>query len=93
MRIGIPREIKNNEFRVGLIPASVAELTAAGHELFIEADAGIGIGLNNQSYIDAGATIITTAAEIFAQAEMIMKVKEPQPEEILMLREAQLLFT
>jgi len=93
MRIGIPREIKNNEFRVGLIPASVAELTAAGHELFIEANAGIGIGLNNQSYIDAGAAIITTAAEIFAQAEMIMKVKEPQPEEILMLREGQLLFT
>lgn len=93
MRIGIPREIKNNEFRVGLIPASVAEITTAGHELFIEADAGLGIGVNDQSYIDAGATILSTAAEIFAQTEMIVKVKEPQPEEILMLRKGQLLFT
>ena len=93
MRIGIPKEIKNNEFRVGLIPASVAELTAAGHELLVETGAGNGIGLGDQSYIDAGATIITTAAEIFAQAEMIVKVKEPQPEEIQMLREGQLLFT
>ena len=93
MRIGVPKEIKNNEFRVGLIPASVAELTAAGHELLIEAGAGLGIGLDNQSYIDAGAAIIPTAAEIFAQAEMIVKVKEPQSEEIQMLREGQLLFT
>ncbi len=93
MRIGIPKEVKNNEFRVGLIPAAVAELTRTGHELLIETGAGLGIGLGDQSYIDAGATIIPTAAEIFARAEMIVKVKEPHPEEILMLREGQLLFT
>lgn len=93
MRIGIPREIKNNEFRVGLIPGSVAELSAAGHELLVETGAGLGVGLNDQSYIAAGATIIPTAAELFAQAEMIVKVKEPQLQECQMLREGQLLFT
>lgn len=92
MRIGIPKEIKNNEFRVGLIPASVAELTAAGHQLFVEAGAGRGIGLTDQNFIDAGATI-TTVTELFAQSELIIKVKEPQPEEIQQLRKGQILFT
>ncbi|MDH3354375.1 MAG: alanine dehydrogenase, partial [Chromatiales bacterium] len=72
MRIGIPKEIKNNEFRVGLIPASVAELTIAGHEVFVEKGAGIGIGSSDESYTQVGATIIDGAAEIFERAEMIV---------------------
>ncbi|MCW8887689.1 MAG: alanine dehydrogenase, partial [Gammaproteobacteria bacterium] len=75
MRIGVPKEIKNNEFRVGLIPTAVAELTAAGHELFIETGAGTGIGLDDQSYIDAGASILATAKALFEHSEMIVKVK------------------
>ncbi len=93
MKIGVPREIKNNEYRVGLIPASVAELTARGHQLLIETDAGAGIGYSDQDYRDAGAQIVATAESVFAQAEMIIKVKEPQPVECALLRREQVLFT
>jgi alanine dehydrogenase len=93
MRIGVPKEIKNHEYRVGLVPASVRELTAAGHQVVVETNAGLGIGYRDEDFTRAGATISATAAEIFASAEMIVKVKEPQPAECRQLRPGQLLFT
>lgn len=93
MRVGVPKEIKNHEYRVGLTPPSVAELVAAGHEVIVETKAGGGIDFEDQDYIDAGARIVATAAEVFDQAEMIVKVKEPQPQEVAMLRPHHLLFT
>ena len=93
MRIGVPKEIKNHEYRVGLTPPSVAELVAAGHEVVVETKAGSGIDFEDQDYIDAGARIVATAAEVFDQAEMIVKVKEPQPSEFSKLRKGQTLFT
>lgn len=93
MLIGTPKEIKNHEYRVGLTPASVQELVGQGHEVIIEANAGIGIGATDQDYENAGADILETAAEIFAKAEMIIKVKEPQPVECRMLRQGQILYT
>ena len=93
MRIGVPKEIKNHEYRVGLTPASVAELTAQGHEVVVEALAGTGIDFSDRDYMDAGARILPNAAELFVAAEMIVKVKEPQPSEIAMLRPHHTLFT
>ncbi len=93
MRVGVPKEIKNHEYRVGLTPASVAELVACGHEVFVETKAGTGIDFSDKSYEKVGATILPTAADVFEKAEMIVKVKEPQPVEIAMLRPHHLLFT
>ena len=93
MRIGVPKEIKNNEFRVGLTPASVAELVAAGHDLFVETRAGSGIDCPDSAYKKAGAEILPTAAEVFAASDMIVKVKEPQPVEIELLEPRHILFT
>ncbi|MFH7042564.1 alanine dehydrogenase [Paucibacter sp. JuS9] len=93
MRIGVPKEIKNHEYRVGLTPASVRELVANGHQLLVQAGAGAAIGLSDDEYKAAGAQIIGDAASVFAQAEMIVKVKEPQPQECAMLREGQILYT
>ena len=93
MIIGVPKEIKNHEYRVGMVPSSVRELTMHGHQVFIETNAGNGIGFTDQDYINAGASILDTAAEVFAKAEMIVKVKEPQAVERAMLRHAQILFT
>jgi len=93
MRIGVPREIKNSEFRVGMTPAAVRELTARGHQVLVEHDAGEAIGLHDALYLQAGAAIAPNAAEIFGEAELIVKVKEPQPGEIALLREGQTLFT
>lgn len=93
MLIGVPKEIKNHEYRVGLTPAGVRELTEHGHSVMIQASAGEGIGIADQLYVDAGAEIVADAPEIFDRAEMIIKVKEPQPNECKMLREGQLLFT
>lgn len=93
MLIGVPKEIKNHEYRVGLIPSSVRELVTHGHQVVVQHDAGAGIGFNDVAYEQAGATIVQTAAEIFQIAEMIIKVKEPQKEECKMLRENQILFT
>ncbi len=93
MRIGVPKEIKNHEYRVGLTPASVRELVQHGHEVMIETDAGHAIGLDDALYAAAGARITPTATDLFAWAEMIVKVKEPQPAECRMLREGQVLFT
>jgi alanine dehydrogenase len=93
MRIGVPKEIKVHEYRVGLVPAGVRELVAAGHSLQIERGAGEGAGFSDAAYLAAGAVIADTAAAIFAGAEMIVKVKEPQPVECAALRPGQLLFT
>lgn len=93
MLIGVPREIKNNEFRVGLTPTSVRELVAHGHQLLVETEAGVGIGKHDDDYLAAGATIAGTAQEIFESTDMIVKVKEPQSVERAMLREGQVLFT
>ncbi len=93
MLIGIPQEIKNHEYRVGMVPASVQELTSRGHKVVVETSAGNGIGFSDEDYREAGASIVDTAAEVFAQAEMIVKVKEPQAIERKMLRPGQLLFT
>ena len=93
MRIGVPREIKVHEYRVGLVPAGVRELVGAGHEVLIETGAGAGIGVEDAHYRAAGASIAPGAAEVFARCDMIVKVKEPQPAECAMLRRGQLLFT
>ena len=93
MLIGVPKEIKNHEYRVGLTPASAQELVKNGHTVVIESNAGAGIGFDNEDYIAAGASINADVAEIFATAEMIIKVKEPQPNECKMLREGQILYT
>jgi len=93
MRVGVPKEIKNHEYRVGLTPPSVAELAAAGHDVIIQAGAGDGIDFADADYVAAGARIVATAAEVFAGADMIVKVKEPQPVEIAMLEPRHLLFT
>jgi len=93
MRVGVPKEIKNHEYRVGLTPASVAELVAHGHEVFVETKAGTGIDFSDGSYEKVGATILPTAADVFAKSDMIVKVKEPQAQEIAMLEPRHLLFT
>ena len=93
MRIGVPKEIKAQEYRVGLTPASVRELTHRGHSLLVQTGAGNGIGMDDLAYRKAGGKIVSGAAEIFQKAEMIVKVKEPQPRECKMLRPGQILFT
>ncbi|MCC2976288.1 alanine dehydrogenase [Sphingomonas sp. PL-96] len=93
MRVGVPKEIKNHEYRVGLTPPSVAELTAAGHEVVVETGAGLGIDFTDADYVSAGARIVTDAAAVFAQSDMIVKVKEPQPSEIALLEPRHTLFT
>lgn len=93
MLIGVPKEIKNHEYRVGLIPSSVRELVANGHQVMVQHGAGIGIGIDDSAYEQVGATIVDTAAEIFQVADMIVKVKEPQHSECKMLRPGQVLFT
>jgi len=92
MRIGVPKEIKTREFRVGMVPPGVRELVDAGHEVWVQSQAGIGIGCDDATYAAAGARIVLTAAEIF-EADMVVKVKEPQPVECKMLRPNQVLFT
>ena len=93
MRIGVPAEIKNNEFRVGMIPSAVAELVHHGHAVSVQAGAGLGAGLTDAAYLAAGADIVADASAIFAAADMIVKVKEPLASERAMLRPGQILFT
>ncbi len=93
MIIGVPKEIKNHEYRVGLTPSSVHECVAHGHEVLVETNAGNGIGASDQDYQAVGATIINNTSDIFAKADMIVKVKEPQAVERAMLREGQILYT
>jgi alanine dehydrogenase len=93
VRIGIPKEIKTHEYRVGLVPAGVHELVLHGHEVVVEHDAALGIGFPDAAYVAAGATILPTAEALFETADLIVKVKEPQPEEIARLHQGQVLFT
>ncbi|MBD0415025.1 alanine dehydrogenase [Oryzicola mucosus] len=93
MRVGCPKEIKNHEYRVGLTPGSVREYVAHGHEVLVETGAGAGIGADDGAYAAAGARIAKTAADVFARSDMIVKVKEPQPNEWVQLREGQILYT
>jgi len=93
MRIGVPTEIKKQEFRVGLTPESVGELIRAGHQVSIQDEAGVGSGFSNQDYVDAGAEILPDADAVFADSELIVKVKEPQPEETARLTPKHILFT
>ena len=93
MRVGVPKEIKNLEFRVGMVPAGVAELVHDGHEVVVETNAGAGIGMTDADYEAAGAKVVSTAKEVFDAADMIVKVKEPQLSECEMLRSDQVLFT
>ncbi|HEX2793408.1 MAG TPA: alanine dehydrogenase [Croceicoccus sp.] len=93
MLVGVPKEIKKQEARVGLTPAAAREYIAHGHSVMVETGAGAGIGANDDAYIAVGAEIAASAADVFARAEMIVKVKEPQPQEWVQLREGQILFT
>ena len=93
MKIGVPKEIKTLEFRVGMTPAGVQEVVSDGHEVIVETNAGNGIGVTDADYRTAGATVVDTAKEVFDAAEMIVKVKEPQLNECEMLRPDQFLFT
>src|SRR3712207_3006107 len=93
MRVGLPKAIKAHEYRVGLTPASVAELVSAGHEVIVQTQAGTGIDFSDDAYLQAGARIAPDAASTFAQADMIVKVKEPQASEIALLEPRHLLFT
>jgi alanine dehydrogenase len=93
MLVGTPREIKDNEYRVGLTPSAVRELAAHGHKVLVQSGAGATIDLSDEVYVAAGAEIVPDAAAVFARAELVVKVKEPQPSEIAMLREGQVLFT
>jgi alanine dehydrogenase len=93
MHIGVPREIKIHEYRVGLVPAGVRELVAAGHKVTVQSGAGAGIGVDDGQYAAVGASIAPSAAEVFARAELIVKVKEPQPAEVQLLKAGQVLFT
>ena len=93
MRIGVPREVKTHEYRVGLIPASVRELLHRGHQVVVETGAGAGIGFADSAYEAAGAGVLSDAAAVWAAAELVVKVKEPQPHETPLLRPGQVLFT
>lgn len=93
MKIGIPKEVKNNEFRVGLTPQNVAQLTHIGHEVFVETKAGQGSGYSDEQYIKAGAVVLKKPVEVFSMAEMIVKVKEPQPSEYKLIQKDQVVFT
>ncbi len=93
MIVGVPKEIKNHEYRVGLTPSSVRELSSRGHQVLVQKNAGTEIGLSDQQYVAAGAELVESASEIFSRAEMIVKVKEPQPVECAMLRPGQILYT
>ena len=93
MIVGVPKEIKNNEYRVALFPSGVMALVERGHQVDIQKSAGEGSGISDNEYLAAGAKIKSTAEEIFSEAELIVKVKEPLPEEYKLFREGQLLFT
>ena len=93
MKIGVPKEVKNNENRVALVPGGVRQLVSDGHEVFVQSQAGMGVGLSDQDYLDVGANIVADAQEVFHKAHMIVKVKEPQPQEIAQLRPHHLLYT
>ena len=92
MNIGVPKEIKDNECRVSITPYGVMELTKLGNRVFVENNAGIGSGFTNKSYIKSGASIVDSPQDIFKKCELIVKVKEPQPSEIKMIKEDQIII-
>ena len=93
MRIGVPKEVKNHEYRVAITPIGVHELVAHGHDVFVEKDAGVGSQIDDAEYVAAGASIVDTADEAWGEGEMVLKVKEPIAEEYERMREGQVLFT
>jgi alanine dehydrogenase len=93
MIVGVPRETKRDEYRVGLVPVGAEELVRAGHEVLVERGAGIGSGFSDEAYLACGATVIDSAAEVFGRAELVVKVKEPQPAELALIRPGQVVFT
>src|SRR3989338_4760019 len=93
MIVGIPKEIKNNEYRVGILPVGVESLKKAGHEVLMEKDAGSGSGIRDEKYLAYGAKIVNSSQEIYSQADMIVKIKEPMPQEYALLRPGQIVFT
>src|SRR5438132_3617866 len=93
MIVGVPKEVKNNEYRVALVPSGAETLVEEGHTVLVEAGAGLGTGIEDDEYIAAGATVVNDPDDLFARAEMIIQVKEPQPEEYRRLRPGQILFT
>ena len=93
MIVGTTKELKNHEYRVGLTPDNVSAYVAKGHTVYVETRAGEGCGFSDEDYRNAGGIVVDTAAEVYAKAEMIVKVKEPEPSEYNLLRENQILFT
>jgi alanine dehydrogenase len=93
MIVGVPKEIKNKENRVAMVVAGVRALTQAGHKVLVQQNAGVGAGISDEEYRKSGATIVDSAKDVFAKSDMIVKVKEPLPEEYPLLREGQILFT
>ena len=93
MRIGVPTEVKNNEFRVALTPSGVHDLVSHGHEVTVQAGAGIGSGFSDADFVEAGAQVVESAGDVWARSELVLKVKEPQPSEFSYLRDDLVLFT
>ena len=93
MKIGIPREIKNNEFRVSITPEKVSIIVSKGHEVYVQEDAGSAIGYSNMQYINSGAKLVPTIKDVYKNADIIIKVKEPQPEEVSYIKEGQVIFS
>ncbi|MCD6419498.1 MAG: alanine dehydrogenase [Synergistetes bacterium] len=93
MKVGVPKEIKNNEYRVGIVPAGVKALVDEGHVVFVEKGAGLGSGISDREYEEAGAKILPDAASVYGESDMIMKVKEPLPQEYKLLKEGQIVYT
>src|SRR5689334_6956052 len=93
LTLGLPKEIKNHEYRVAMLPVGVQLAVEAGHRVLVQKGAGLGSGYADAAYVEAGATMVDSAEEVFAGAGMIVKVKEPQKQEIAMLRKGQVLFT
>ena len=93
MVIGVPKEVKEQEFRVALLPSAAYQLIKRGHRVIVESNAGAGSGYPDADYTNAGAQVVTSHAQVFAEADLIVKVKEPQPDEIPLLRRGQILFT
>ena len=93
MILGVPKEIKNNENRVGMTPSGVAEVVKHGHSVYVQTEAGVHSGFSDEAYVAAGACILSSAQEVYAAAEMIVKVKEPISDEYRLIREGQVVFT
>src|SRR5919206_1713100 len=93
MKVGVPREVKNNEYRVAITPAGVNELTRHGHDVYIEREAGVGSAIRDEDFVAAGARILDTADDVWGTADLVLKVKEPIAEEYARMREGQVLFT